>query len=172
MIDLETWGTRPGSAITQIGAVRFTSKGITEEFSVLVSLKSCMDAGLTVEPSTVLWWMKQADEARAGMQESPATCSLDEALSLFVDWFTRKPVEAVWGNGAAFDNTLLVSAFEAVKLIPPWDFRADRCYRTMKNEYPDVTFVREGVAHNALNDAYSQAKHLIAIWKWRAVMKG
>jgi exodeoxyribonuclease VIII len=44
-----------------------------------------------------------------------------------------------------------------------WEFWKDRCYRTIKNCYPDVPFDRRGTHHNALDDARSQALHLIAI---------
>jgi len=47
----------------------------------------------------------------------------------------------------------------------PWYFWNDRCYRTMKSLYPQIPMERDGVHHNALDDAISQARHLMAILK-------
>jgi hypothetical protein len=39
----------------------------------------------------------------------------------------------------------------------------------MKNHFPDVEMDRSGVHHNAVNDAESQALHLIAMVKSKTV---
>ena len=46
MLDLETMGNGPTSAIIAIGAVAFDMEGITSHFYRQVSLQSSMDAGL------------------------------------------------------------------------------------------------------------------------------
>ena len=71
-------------------------------------------------------------------------------------------IEGVWGNGASFDNVLLATAYKRLGMETPWPFWKDRCFRTMKNVCKvDHSF--EGTAHNALDDARSQAQHLIKI---------
>jgi len=67
----------------------------------------------------------------------------------------------VWGNGAAFDNVILASAYRQANITQPWLFWNDRCYRTVKALSPAVTMQRNGTHHNALDDAESQARHLI-----------
>jgi hypothetical protein len=175
MLDLESLGTAPGSAIVAIGAVRFDAEGITEEFYQRVDLESCIRAGLTMDASTVLWWMGQSDAARHEI--TLPGVHLAQALldfRLFLD-NTRNPelrpasmengkIE-VWGNGASFDNALLAAAYRAIGDAQPWSFTKDRCYRTMKATRPDIQIARAGVLHNALDDARSQALHLIAIEK-------
>jgi hypothetical protein len=42
----------------------------------------------------------------------------------------------IWGNGANFDNPLLACAFEAAGVRPCYKFFNERCYRTVKNQYP------------------------------------
>ncbi len=69
----------------------------------------------------------------------------------------------MWGNGSDFDNTLLEEAYRATGIKPPWRFTGNRCYRTVKNLFPDVWVDPVGTAHNALDDATYQANHLIAI---------
>ncbi len=72
-------------------------------------------------------------------------------------------VVGVWGNGATFDNVLTRVAMEKCGIYVPWAFWQDKCYRTVKGAHPDIELVREGTAHKAIDDALSQAKHLIAI---------
>ena len=69
----------------------------------------------------------------------------------------------VWGNGASFDNVILSESYYRAAILRPWPFWKDRCYRTIKTIYPDVELVRSGTHHNALDDARTQAEHLIAI---------
>lgn len=69
----------------------------------------------------------------------------------------------VWGNGSDFDNVILRNAYAAIGSTYPWRYNDNMCYRTIKNLAPDVKMARQGVHHNALDDARSQALHLIAI---------
>jgi hypothetical protein len=88
---------------------------------------------------------------------------LDEALTKFSDWFGPKSLP-VWGNGAVFDNTILSNAYFNTGREPPWKCWDDRCYRTVKALFHWVkSDDREGVYHNALDDAVYQTKHLIKI---------
>lgn len=162
MLDLETLGTRPGSAILAIGAVKFNEKEIYDSFYCRISLVAAVQCGLTIDPETVLWWMQQSDEARRELCQ-PAD-NLPMALIRFAQWVGPESPE-MWGNGAAFDNVLLAEAYRLTGQEPPWKFYDDRCYRTVKNLYPDITIFREGTHHHALEDARSQACHLIAIMR-------
>jgi hypothetical protein len=175
MVDLETLGTSPGSVILSIGAVEFDPQG-TEikagpgyQFHQHIDLVDSMQQGFGVKADTLLWWLNQSDEARSrivrGQVGAPA---IKYALSRFADWCLMgaaiKEV-VIWGNGASFDNALLSEAYLKMRVDPPWEFWNDRCYRTIKGEYPDVKLVREGTHHDALHDAISQAKHLQAIYQ-------
>jgi len=66
MIDLETMGTRPDAPIIAIGAVSFDvdTDWVWRTFYVNIDLQSAVSAGAKIDPSTVMWWMKQSDEAR------------------------------------------------------------------------------------------------------------
>jgi len=160
MIDLETMGTSPQSPIIAIGAVKFNlTDGIVDRFYHVVSLKSCMDEGLIPAADTILWWLDQSEDARQQLLRS--AIPIDVALMGFGLWLGDDA--RVWGNGAAFDNVILSNAYRALGLNQPWEFYNDRCYRTMKNMFPQVAMDRIGTHHNALNDAESQATHLIDI---------
>ena len=163
MIDLETMGTRPNAPIIAIGAVMFDGNGTIEEFYVNIDLESAVDdSHAVVDPKTVLWWMEQGGEARAALRGDKK--KVLTALYEFRDWLKPVEPEGVWGNGASFDNIILSETYRRLNLAPPWPFWADRCYRTMKNMYPHIQMDRSGVHHNALDDAKSQANHLIKIW--------
>ena len=160
MLDLETMGNGANSAITAIGAVRFNQSGLSDEFYTLVDLESCVQNGMEIDPSTVVWWLQQSDEARAQFEQPNLHIAC--ALSAFSAWVG--PAAVVWGNGAAFDNALLSNAYRKLNLQQPWQFWNDACYRTIKNMYPGIRLRRIGTHHNALDDAKSQAQHLIEIW--------
>lgn len=161
MVDLETLGTSSHAVILSIGAVRFQNGNIIDRFYRKIDPKSCTDAGLKIDATTVAWWMQQSDEARK--EFSMPGKQLKDVLEEFSFWFSS-PVP-VWGNGAAFDNVILRSAFGAAGIPCPWPFWLDRCYRTMKEVSLVSAPLRQGVAHNALDDAVFQTLHLIAILK-------
>ena len=163
MIDLETMGTRPTAPIVSIGAVAFDATGVHDTFYANVDLKSAVDAGGVIDPSTVMWWMSQSDEARAALLVKDEQYSIVWALAALSAWGDWGKVAGVWGNGASFDNVILSESYYRAAILRPWPFWKDRCYRTIKTIYPDVELVRSGTHHNALDDARTQAEHLIAI---------
>lgn len=160
MIDLETLGTRPGDVILSIGAVKFTQeKEITEKFYITIDPESSKAAGLRAQKSTVEWWTKQSEDARAAAFKGEA--ALDTALLKLTMWMPPADDVLVWGNGANFDNTLLAAAYRTLKMDVPWHFWNDRCYRTVRAMFSKDKKQNVGVAHNALDDATTQALHLI-----------
>jgi hypothetical protein len=163
MTDLETMDTAKTAAITAIGAVAMNLKTgkLGPTFYVKVNLQSCIDAGLTVDGDTISWWMMQSEAARKEMGSKGIP--LRDALLQFADYMHK--YERLWGNGASFDNAILANAYKQTKIDMPWDFWNDRCYRTVKNQYPHIEMVRDGTPHHALHDAVNQANHLIAIYK-------
>jgi len=161
MVDLETMGNGNNSAIIAIGAVRFNEGGLGQTFYRAVDLQSSVDAGLEMDPSTVLWWLKQSEEARA--EFITPGMALPLVLQELRAWMLSDPV--VWGNGATFDNVILANAYRRCAMEVPWAFWNDKCYRTAKGMFPQVRMIRSGVQHNALADAMQQATHLIEIMK-------
>jgi len=161
MLDLETLGNTPGSVIVSIGAVKFGKGRIADRFYVVVDAGSCVAHGLHMDVSAVQWWMKQDDAARKVVAEGGGT-ALPEALKQFAEW-VADPLAEVWGNGSNFDNVLLGVAYNKVGQRLPWRFTNDRCYRTVARMRPDIAMERTGTFHNALNDAESQALHLMAV---------
>jgi len=171
MLDIETWGTDPGSVITSIGAVRFNTEEVLDDFYEIVDPASCVEVGLKIDPNTIKWWMGQSDKARGEFQKEGK--HIGQVLAEFAGWIHLEGyppgidvAPIVWGNGAIFDNVLMTSAYQATGIKRPWSYKGDYCYRTIKNLFPDIKFERVGELHNALDDARSQALHLIEILKF------
>lgn len=158
MVDLETMGSGSNSAIISIGAVRFGDGKLQETFYTNINLQSCIDAGLQMDASTIMWWMKQSDSARKAFNSGVL---LTEALTNFGTFILSKPNPEIWGNGVDFDNVLLANAYRVIKKQLPWKYWNNRCYRTIKGLNPHVGIDRAGTAHNALDDAKTQAEHLM-----------
>lgn len=167
MLDLETMGSEPGCAIVSIGAVKFNADGIHgEEFYRRVDLDSCVQFGLRMDAGTVLWWLQQSEEARREVFGSDAAGIYDVMIDLnrWLDLESNGEY-CVWGCGADFDNTVIAAAYKATQIKKPWKHGRNRCYRTVKKLAPEIEIQREGVHHHALDDARSQALHLIRILK-------
>jgi hypothetical protein len=170
MLDLETMGNGPQAAIVAIGAVQFDlAEGMLgDEFYCRVKLRSAVQQGGRMDPDTVLWWLKQSDAARRELTE-PTTehggeqFFLMDALEFFRGWMREHHLEFVWGNGSDFDNTILSGAYARAEITRPWPYYGNRCYRTLKGLRPDCKPERDGTAHNALDDARTQARHAVVL---------
>ena len=161
MIDLETMSTRSNAAIASIGAVKFSvDDGIIDTFYRTVDLRTCKAHGLHIDPETVAWWQQQSKEAQKALLID--NVSLTQALDDFSTWYGKKSLPT-WGNGAGFDNVIMENAYRAINGRRPWLPWEDRCYRTMKNIINVPIDERQGVYHNALDDALHQTRHLLKI---------
>lgn len=172
MIDLETLGTRPGCVFFEIGAVffDFKSKQIGETFHQLININQMKDEGFTIEADTLKWWEKQSDEAQTNLRSALLATTMDirNVLDNFEIWLeTHSDIKKlkVWGNGADFDNPILIECYKKLGRNQPWGNYNNRCYRSLKSLKPTIKIKREGTHHNALDDAISQAKHAIEISK-------
>lgn len=123
---------------------------------------------MIIDASTVLWWLRQdkAAQKQFSLVGEHEVVSIQSALHGFSDLAGSDGLYTIWGNGVMADNVWLNNAYDKVGIKPPWDYKQDRCYRTVKAMHPDIeqdAFL--GVEHNALDDATHQAKHLIKIFK-------
>jgi exodeoxyribonuclease VIII len=181
MIDLETLGTSNNALIWGLGAVVFNPDGhypdilagdyLGERFYVNIDIKSSLEYKGVIDADTLTWWLDpQRNAAREQLLVNPI--DVGSALETFSMWLDHQahrieqPYNIVmWGNGATFDNVILRRAYERLGLEVPWKFYNDRCYRTIKSLAPDIKLERVGTYHNAVDDAVSQAEHLVRIVK-------
>jgi hypothetical protein len=181
MVDLETMGTVPGCVGLSIGAVVMDFEDFTlkEQFYTCVSLPDSLENFLHEEEETRKWWESKTPEARQVLFDAndPGAPRLAEAMEELNYWLkgigasVRKT--RLYGNGADFDNPILRVMYHAAK-VDPFGSRAGffggRCYRTLKSldeifgpAFAAPKLERVGTFHNALDDAKSQALHLMEI---------
>lgn len=162
VIDIETGGTDPGSAVLSIGAVVLGDESNT--FYCQASLVSNLMEGLTTSHETMKWWAEQSIKAQEVLWEQDT--NLYTMLEKFSSWFKsvvgREKYE-VWSNRTSFDPPLLKMAFKAVDLENPMCDFSHVCYHTLAKYSSVPKPDREGTYHNALDDARHQAKHLEGI---------
>ena len=160
MLDLETWGTTPGSAIRSIGAVLFDPHGNTlgDEFYVNVTRESCVELGLGIDPNTEAWWGRQVKAAQDALLVEPQ--HVVDAVGEFVAWWRKNRAIFVWSQGGNFDEPLMTAVMRATGHAVPWKFWDARCTRTAYDMgmLNTRTIKREGTHHNALEDAKHQAR--------------
>jgi DNA polymerase III epsilon subunit-like protein len=163
MFDLETLGTDPGAAIIQLAAVPFDDDGYVSggAFFATIDLQSCLDAGLTVTADTLDWWA-----TRGGFRSPQRGMPIQDALLQFEEWTGRQESGEVWAHGAAFDASVLQSAYRRVlRRNAPWAYHRTLDLRTLLHvagkEYCTRAAVRSGQDHNALDDCHNQ----IRLWK-------
>ncbi|EPQ8827341.1 exonuclease [Klebsiella pneumoniae] len=177
MVDLETMGKKHNAPIVAIGAVVFdpATGSIGESFYKVVCLESSVNWGAVIDPSTVIWWLKQPSEARSAIVNDDAI-PLQDALLQFREFVSDNVAGGskkaqVWGNGASFDNSILRYSYDCIAEDYPWEYWNDRDARTMVelgqaiSFDPKTTIPFEGSRHNALADAIHQARYVSAIWQ-------
>lgn len=172
MVDIETLSTETLAVVPSIGAVVFnlsdcdvaesfkTPALARRNFYIPLNIQEQLDAGRIVGAKTVQWWMKQSDDARAVFQEKagPATTALHD----FTRFCINHKVKYLWGNGNMFDNAILRSLYDSFKLVTyPVDFRSDMDLCTLRfaagsPDYDAMGIPRDGIHHNALDDARHQ----------------
>lgn len=172
MLDIETLGNKTNSVILSVGACYFdpSTSEIGKTLSLHIDVESCVAAGMSMDSSTILWWLNQDKDAQQkiidGQYES---MSIGGALLKLSSFICSKA--QVWGNGATFDNAIVKNAYEKMNMLAPWKFWNDRDVRTIVelgyqvgfNPKRDMPF--KGTRHDALDDAIHQAKYVSAIWQ-------
>lgn len=169
MLDVETMGVRTNASIMAIGACYFDPStgqiGDTFHEQVSIATNGVLDA------STVIWWMGQSDEARSKFRCNGTCKDINTVLREFSMFLLPCAQVQVWGNGAAFDNVIIRSAYEYIGCPAPWKHWNDRDVRTVvelgeqMGFDPKRSMPFEGVKHDALADAIHQARYVSAIWQ-------
>lgn len=172
MVDLETLGTGKRAAILQIGAVKFDPFGplLSEvpqrdgpnTLFLNLDLASVLELGMECDAGTIMWWMQNSDAARQSLQ-SPAPVSVKIALPKLKGFCEPWKTTKVWSKGPSFDIAILGEAYRLMG--SKWgicSYVNERCPRTVLdlagiNDYAPADSTG-GVYHNALDDAWKQAR--------------
>lgn len=169
MLDIETLGTQPDAVVLSIGMVAFTAAhGITGRWYARVDIDDQLASGAKIDASTLAWWATQ-DRSAQIEAFAPGNDRLCPwlALSRLCTFFEEQRGDMharVWANAPAFDCTILRRMAARCTYPVRWDYRDERCYRTVRAIYNDVAPVASGLgAHHALDDAEYQAVQLMEI---------
>lgn len=160
MIDLETLGSNSRAPIIQIGLAFFTIQGITMKSQLTIDFDDAIKYG-EADGSTIKWWLQQPKEAQDSLFKNSRP--VEEAIDVLTKLLEAQNANFYWAH-ATFDFPILHSLFRAMDLNYPLPHR--RCYDLRTLEYlagPIEWEEREGVHHNALDDAVYQAKHAIKL---------
>lgn len=167
MLDLETWGTRPGSALRSIGMVQFDPRfaGFGKEFYCNLEREDQIRLGATIDKSTEDWWARQSKKAQDALEADQLP--LKEACELVRKYFRETHVTHVWAQGSNFDPVLLEASFGFAGVTVPWKFYNTRDTRTAYNiaSLDTKTIPRKGEHHNALEDAKHQVRCVYMSYK-------
>lgn len=166
MIDLETLGTDPNCPVVSLGAVFFDieTKKLGPTFYLPCDVSEQIARGRKPSGDTIKWWMSQSDAAKKVFHEQAKPMA--EVLTLFIQWYKANyPKGAyVWGNGSTFDITIMEDLFRDYKIKLPWGYNKAMDLRTFKRFQKGGEQVKKsGVAHNALDDAISQANYVMGV---------
>ena len=170
MVDVESSDNIATSGILSIGAVALDRDKIYDmQFYIPIKFESCLDYSCTFSGDTLDWWRKQSPEAQKVWLD-PKGVDLVTGLNAFKNWVFKvcdgnTNNVKLFGNGAAFDNAIMEVLFRKTDIKSPFKFWNNSCYRTIKSAHPKVKMERSGLYHHALDDAISQAEHLIQINK-------
>jgi hypothetical protein len=159
MVDLETLSTSMDAQILTIGAVAFDFWGnIKDEFYLHVDLKSCEELKLRKDEATVKWWESQTDDARKEAFKSENRVPIKEVILQFNKFWNKNKGEKLWCNGANFDEPILSTVYERLKMEKPWKFWNVRCLRTYLAVVGTSMNKFGFIAHNALTDCKNQVE--------------
>jgi hypothetical protein len=165
MIDIETLGTAHSSIFLSVAAVPFDLKTRAykgkEFFYKTVELNSAMKAGLTIDPSTLQWWLNQKPEVMKLMFKDAQP--LEEVLKDLSAYFKAKGLIYPWGNSASFDLGILTNAYQKIGLPVPWKFYNERCYRTVVSLFAQNVPKKPENAHDPVADCHYQLNRLLAL---------
>ncbi len=166
MLDLETMGQGTNAAIVAIGAVKFELETgmIGAKFYKVVDLHSCVEIGLEIDASTVIWWLGQNKGAKDLIINGAV--HIKEALEEFTQFYRDNDKGFVWGNGSTFDNIIMENAYKKAGMNPPWHYTLHRDVRTVVDIAKRLGIAAHskiviGTAHSAVDDAIHQANFVM-----------
>lgn len=170
MIDIETLGIKPTSAVIQMGFVAFHHENcetkIDYEVQFNIEPKYWLEKNRTVDSETIAWWFKQSDEARTNLfGEGRSMIEVLAQTNILMGGYLNNENSCIWSKGG-FDIVILENLFESYGFDCPWKYWQTRDLRTLL-ALTNVDFKREknNIAHNALDDVRFQLKQYTAAIK-------
>lgn len=155
MLDIETLGTTPGSAILEIAAATFhpIDGTIVREFETRISLLDSIAQGFSVDPDTAAWHLRRLSAI------DPYGPSVWQALCRLRLWLDEAGPIPIWAWGMDFERAMLQAAYHRIHAPLPWKYHHGNDARTVWNlAFPGKH--RPARDHNALADVRDQIRDL------------
>ncbi len=169
MIDLESLSTSEDAVLVQIAWIVFDSETfqILSTYNVFPELERQIMNGRRIDASTLKWWMKQNQEARAIFDSSHASSTPMEVGQALGECFDKHDIKEVWAMGPLFDIAALAS-FLGGHHQALFHYGSIRDVRTVREIARadgvnlDEVYARipSGVGHDALDDCRWQVSLL------------
>lgn len=175
MVDIESFGLKPGSAVASIGAVvadmdaPIGSMPESIRYYQTINMGSSLDLGLAIEGSCMEWWTQE--NLPAFVEVLKKTIPARQAIWNFTSWYKMHvPRDTpIYCHGLNFDIPLLDVLFEKAETAVPWKYNSTRDDRTIFDlaglDFKNSGIERKGLFHNALDDAVFQASCVQKAWK-------
>jgi hypothetical protein len=139
MADIESLDVGPRSIVSQIGMVFAPASDpetILKEVLVYLPIQPQIDLNRTLSASTLVWWMKQSDEARKEFEQN--TGDDHDELAALLRHVNRQFDQVVDGReyelfarGPQFDITNIESLMADCAVKPTWRYDRIRDLRTV-----------------------------------------
>lgn len=160
MVDIETLGSNPNAPVVQIGLAFFTVEGITMQNLFTINFDDALKYG-EADGSTIKWWLQQTKEAQNSLFVNSRP--MIESIDILDKLLEAQNANFYWAH-ATFDFPILLSLYRALGRKYPLPYK--RCFdlRTLEYSAGSVEMEkRDGIYHNALDDAVYQAKYAIKL---------
>ena len=173
VVDIETLGTRPGDSIVQIAVVGFdrNAPSFLGQLIISVSVPLAKSENVALPPRLTGGSTNAAQAVLLLGNSDFNEVSTSESSMLFEFMLQVESTKIQkccwWGNSHSFDLVLIEAALKKLCYADkPWDFRNERCFRTLKSEMPFVSLPENTTTkHIAVNDAMYEAECLFLLLK-------
>lgn len=168
MVDIETLGTKDGSSIFQIAAVRFdlTTGEVFDSFNLTGDIAEYKK--LRIDGSTLKWWLDTDSELLKRLLNQ-GVGSEYVLIKSFVEWLDLIEKPKLWGNGILFDNKKIEMKCSEYDLRYPVFYNNDRDVRTIlelaslksnvtTQDIREMVKAENEVKHDALDDCFFQIR--------------
>ena len=159
MVDLETLDFKPTSVILTLGAIKFNPYTFDEPVTGLylrLNVDQQLEMGRSTSESTIEWWSKQSEEVREEAMGEKDRVDVKDAMEQFHKFVWNGG--PIWAQGPQFDMVIIENLYQMLNKPLSWSHQAIRDSRTVFNLGVDPKMEKGDQAHNALADAYWQAK--------------
>lgn len=164
MIDLETLHTTPQAAVLTVGGVKFDPNNESEPHSEFYYKLDIDSQERDISDDTIAWWGQQDAKVQEEAFSPEGRVHIDEFLDSLPRWMVG--VDVLWGHGYGFDITIIEDMLRQRGKPIPWQFWQVKDSRTLFSCCKvDPRKAMQTDLHNALADAYFQAKSVQVAYK-------